>query len=83
MAWRVVQFGDERWTISPAAERRPDRQEWQLAFLFREAGQRARSLWATYPAASASKAQLFARAEHIPDDQLTALLSERLGQACP
>ena len=83
MAWRVVQLDNERWTISPAAERRPDRQEWQLAFLFRAAGHRARSLWATYPAASASKALLFARAEHIPDDQLTALLSERLGQACP
>ena len=44
MAWRVVQFGNERWTISPAAERRPDRPEWQLAFLFRAAGTRARSL---------------------------------------
>ena len=81
MAWRVVQHGDERWTISPAAERHPGGQEWRLAFLFRAAGNRARSFWAAYPAASASKALLFARADHIPDDQLTAILSERLGQA--
>ncbi len=81
MAWRVVQHGDERWMISPAADRHPGGQEWRLAFLFRAAGSRARSFWATYPAASASKALLFARAEHIPDDQLTAILSERLGQA--
>ncbi len=81
MAWRVVQHGDERWMISPAAERHPGGQEWRLAFLFRAAGSRARSFWATYPAPSASKALLFARAEHIPDDQLTAILSERLGQA--
>jgi hypothetical protein len=81
MAWRVVQHGNERWTISPAAERRPDAPEWQLALLFRAVSDRARSFWATYPAASASKALLFARAEHIPDADLTALLSEWLGQA--
>jgi hypothetical protein len=37
-----------------------------------------RSVWAAYPLSSASKAALFAQAEKIPDDALTALLAEQL-----
>ena len=36
------------------------------------------AVWATYPLASSSKAALFAQAEKLSNDALTAFLSEQL-----
>jgi hypothetical protein len=78
MAWRVVEYDDRRWQVSIAAERRANSPYWNLVFSFRptEAGQR--SIWATYPLTSASKAVLFAQAEKLGDEAIAALLAEQL-----
>lgn len=81
MAWRVIEFGDERWNIAPAAERRANTAIWHLVLSFRAMSDRTRAFWTTYPIESASKAALFLQAECIPDDQLAALLREQLGGA--
>jgi hypothetical protein len=78
MAWRVVEHDDRRWTVSIAAERRANSPQWNLVFSFRPTDVGQRSIWATYPVASSSKAALFAQAEALSDDALTALLAEQL-----
>jgi hypothetical protein len=61
-----------------AAERRPNSPAWNLVFAFRPTDNGRRSIWATYPFSSASKAALFAQAERISDDALAAFLAEQL-----
>ncbi len=78
MAWRVVEHDDRRWTVTIAAERRANSPHWNLVFSFRPTDVGQRSIWATYPLASSSKAALFAQAEALSDDALTALLAEQL-----
>jgi hypothetical protein len=78
MAWRVVEHDDRRWTVTIAAERRANSPHWNLVFSFRPTEVGQRSIWATYPVASSSKAALFAQAEKLSDDALTALLAEHL-----
>lgn len=78
MAWRVVEHDDRRWLVSIVAERRPNSPQWNLVFSFRPADPGQRPVWATYPLSSASRAALFAQAEQIPDDAITALLAEQL-----
>ena len=78
MVWRVVEHDDRRWNVSMAAERRANSPSWNLVFAFRPVDVGQRSIWATYPLTSGSRAALFAQAEKIPDDALTALLAEQL-----
>jgi len=78
MAWRVVEHGNRRWNVTIAAERRANSAQWNLVFSFRCASTEPLSLWATYPLSSASKAALFAQAEKLSNEALTALLSEHL-----
>lgn len=78
MAWRVVEHGDRRWNVTIAAERRANSAQWNLVFSFRCAGTERQSFWSTYPLTSSSKAALFAQAEKLSDEALTALLSEHL-----
>jgi hypothetical protein len=78
MVWRVVEHGDRRWNVSVAAERRAHAAEWNLVFSFRCTSADGRSFWATYPLSSSSKAALFAQAEKLSNDALTALLAEQL-----
>ena len=78
MVWRVVEHDARRWNVTVAAERRANSAEWNLVFSFRCAEPEQRTLWVTYPLSSASKAALFAQAERIPDDAITALLAEQL-----
>jgi hypothetical protein len=78
MVWRVVVHDDHRWNVSPAAERRANSPNWNLVFAFRPTDLERRPVWATYPLSSASRAALFAQAEKLPDDALTALLAEQL-----
>ena len=78
MAWRVVEHGNRRWSVTVAAERRPNSAQWNLVFSFRCTSAERQAFWATYPLASSSKAALFAQAEKLPNEALTALLSEQL-----
>jgi hypothetical protein len=78
MAWRVVEHGDRRWTVTVAAERRANSAVWSLVFSFKCTSTERQSFWATYPLSSASKAALFAQAEQLSDDALTAFLSQHL-----
>ena len=78
MAWRVVEHGDRRWSVTVAAERRANSAVWNLVFSFRCTSTGRQSFWATYPLSSASKAALFAQAEQLSNDTLTALLSQHL-----
>ena len=80
MPSRLITLGSDRWSVSPAAERRPDTTAWHLVLSFRPLTPGGRSLWAPYPMESASKAALFAQAARIADDDLIALLTERLSQ---
>jgi hypothetical protein len=78
MAWRVVEHGNRRWSVTIAAERRANSAQWNLVFSFRCASTERQSFWATYPISSSSKAALFAQAEKLSNEALTALLSEVL-----
>jgi hypothetical protein len=78
MAWRVVEHGDRRWNVTLAAERRANSSEWKLVFSFRSAEPEQRTLWATYPLSSASKAALFAQADQLSAATLAAFLAEQL-----
>lgn len=78
MAWRVVEHDDQRWSVSIAAERRANSSHWNLVFSFRPSSVGQRSIWATYPLSSSSKAALFAQADQISDDALAAFLAEQL-----
>lgn len=78
MAWRVVEHGNRRWSVTVAAERRPNSAQWNLVFSFRCASVERQLFWATYPLSSTSKAALFAQAEKLSNEALTALLSEHL-----
>ena len=78
MAWRVVEHDERRWNVSLAAERRANSPHWNLVFAFRPTDVGQRSIWATYPLSSSSRAALFAQAEKLSDDTLTAFLAEQL-----
>ena len=78
MAWRVVEHDARRWNVSIAAERRANSPQWTLVFAFRPADLGQRSIWATYPLSSTSRAALFAQADRIPDDAIAALLAAQL-----
>jgi hypothetical protein len=79
MAWRVVDHAERRWNVSMAAERRPNSPHWNLVFSFRTTDPAQRSVWATYPISSSSKAALFAQAERVSNDDLVTLLTQLLG----
>jgi hypothetical protein len=79
MAWRVVAHGDTVWKVAVAAERAPQTSAWRLVLSFRSAGPQRTSFWTPYPLVSASKSALFAQAEQISNDKLTAVLADHLG----
>lgn len=76
MAWRVVAHGDTVWKVAVAAERAPQTSSWRLVLSFRSAGSQQTSFWTPYPLVSASKSALFAQAEQISNDKLTAVLAD-------
>jgi hypothetical protein len=78
MVWRVVEHGDRRWNVTLAAERRANSSQWSLVFSFRCAEPEPRTLWATYPLSSASKAALFAKADQLSADAVVAFLAQQL-----
>lgn len=78
MAWRVLSHGDTLWNVTVAAERTANTSNWQLVLSFRAAGPRRSTFWAPYPLVSASKAALFAQAEQISNEKLSAVLAQHL-----
>jgi hypothetical protein len=76
MAWRVVAHGDTTWNVAVAAERAPQTSSWRLVLSFRSAGPQRTSFWTPYPLVSQSKSALFAQAEQISNDKLTAVLAD-------
>jgi hypothetical protein len=78
MAWRVLEHAGRQWNVSIAAERGPDSSQWNLVFSFRNDDPAQRSIWATYPLSSSSKAALFAQADRISNKDLVALLAAQL-----
>ena len=78
MAWRVLSHGDTVWNVMVAAERTPQASSWRLVLSFRAAGPARASFWMPYPLVSASKTALFAQAEQITNEKLTAVLADHL-----
>lgn len=78
MAWRVVSHGDTVWNVTVAAERTPQASSWRLVLSFRSAGRERSAFWTPYPLVSASKTALFAQAEQITNEKLTAFLVDHL-----
>ncbi len=79
MPWRVLDHAGRRWNVSMAAERQPNSPQWNLVFSFRPSDPGQRSVWATYPVSSSSKAALFAQADRVSNDDLIAHLAQLLG----
>ena len=78
MAWRTVEHAGQTWNVSLAAERGPNSSQWNLVFSFRSTEPGQRSIWATHPLTSSSKAALFAQADRISNKDLLALLVTQL-----
>ncbi len=78
MAWRMVSHGDTVWSVMVAAERTPQASSWRLVLSFRAAGPARTAFWAPYPLVSTSKTALFAQAERITNEKLTAVLADHL-----
>jgi hypothetical protein len=78
MAWRILEHAGRTWNVSFAAERTPNSSQWSLVFSFRPAEPGQRSIWATYPISSSSKAALFAQADRISNQDLAQLLAAKL-----
>lgn len=80
MPWRVIDAEGQRWLVHPAAERRPNVRRWQLMLSFRpvEPHEYPRTLWATYPMESSSKASLFEAADRLTDETLRDILSQHI-----
>lgn len=76
MAWRIIDTDGEVWHVQAAAERRSDRQLWQLSLGFRarSAERRSRAIWADYPLESSSKSSLLQAADRITDEDLKEVL---------
>jgi hypothetical protein len=78
MAWRILEHAGRKWNVSLAAERGPNSSQWNLVFSFRASDPAQRSIWATYPLSSSSKASLFAQADRVSDKDLVELLAAKL-----
>lgn len=78
MAWRVVEFGQRKWSVSLAAERRAHSQRWNLVLSFRTRDGDERFFWSEYPLSSVSRSVLLQQAERIPDAKLTEFLAANL-----
>lgn len=81
MAWRVLELGDEVWTVSIAAERRANSNQWGLVLSFRSSGASPRRFWAEVPdIQSTSKGAIYTQAEKLSDRDLTELVNSHLAR---
>jgi len=82
LAWRVLDIGEDTWSVSVAAERRANSEQWSLVLSFRNSsGPTPKRFWATYPIQAGSKAAVYTRAESLSDKELTEVLTQHLSGA--
>jgi len=81
VAWRVLDIGDDTWSVSVAAERRANCEQWSLVLSFRNNGPTPRRFWAAYPIQAGAKAAIYTRAESLSDKELTEVLTQHLSRA--
>lgn len=79
MAWKEVQVGDIRWTISPVAERVANTHAWRLVLNCRSSGDSVRTVWATTSLQSSSRSDLYAQADRLSDARVAAVVAEHVG----
>ncbi len=76
MAWRRVSHGNTVYDVMAAAERTGPSAAWRLVLAFRTSGRRA--VWAPYPLISSSRSSLFAQADQLSDEKISAVLADHL-----
>jgi len=79
MAWKEVQIGDIRWTVSPVVERVAHTHAWRLVLNCRSRGESVRTVWATTSLQSSSRSDLYAQADRLTEARLTAVVAEHVG----
>lgn len=78
MAWRTLAVENCEWSVSVAVERRPGTNDWTLVAGFRSSSPVPRRYWIPLPISSSSKAELYARADALSQDELVGLLRAQL-----
>ena len=79
MAWREITVGGTHWNVSPVAEKTQPSSAWRLVLAFRPNTPEHKSIWAQTSLEAPSRSDLFAKAEMMTAERLTATLTERLG----
>jgi hypothetical protein len=79
MAWREITVGGTHWNVSPVAEKTQRSSAWRLVLAFRQKTRKQRSIWAQTSLESPSRTDLFAKADRMTAEKLTAALTEHLG----
>jgi len=78
MAWREIHLGGVRWAVAPVAERVANAPSWRLVLSYRNATEPRRPVWASTGLTSSSRSDLYAQADRMPDERLTAVLAQHL-----
>ncbi|HXG43496.1 MAG TPA: hypothetical protein VNJ71_01935 [Gemmatimonadales bacterium] len=76
MAWREITHGGVRWAVAPVAERLANNQSWRLVLSYR--GAAGRPVWANTGLIASSRSDLYAQADRMSDERLTAVLVAHL-----
>ena len=79
MAWREITVGGTHWNVSPVAEKTQRSSAWRLVLAFRPNTPKRKSIWAQTSLEAQSRSDLFAKADRMSAEKLTAALTERLG----
>ena len=79
MAWREITVGGTHWNVSPVAEKTQRSNAWRLVLAFRPNAPKHRSIWAPTSLEAQSRTDLFAKADMMSAEKLTATLTEHLG----
>jgi hypothetical protein len=79
MAWREITLGGVRWIVAPVAERAADAHSWRLMLSYRNSGEPRKPVWAPSGLISSSRSDLYAQADRLPEERLSAVLAAHLG----
>jgi len=79
MAWREVVHDGRRWAVVPVAERIANEAAWRLILSCRVPTERNTPVWAPTGLRSSSRSDLYAQADRMSDERITAVLAARLG----
>jgi hypothetical protein len=75
---RTLALDDREWSVTVAVERRPGTTDWLLVASFRPTTAGGSRIWVPLDISSPSKAALYARADALSQDDLTAVLRRHL-----